>query len=66
MPQEPNRYGSALHLLGSALQQMDQKKDPGLWTMCSGLVQFAKALQQDMEELKAKIAAIDSDVKGLR
>lgn len=66
MPPEPDRYATALHLLGRALQMVDQQKEPGLWTMCNGLVQFATALQQDMKDLKYRIAAIDSDIKSIR
>lgn len=63
---EQDRYTSAVHLLGRGLQTIDQQKDPGLWTMCNGLLQLATALQQDMKDLKARLAAIDSDVKSIR
>lgn len=65
MAQAPDYYVSAEHLLGTGLRQIDQTKDEGLWLVCNGLLQLAKAVRQDMEELKKKVADIESDVKAL-
>jgi hypothetical protein len=66
MAQTPDPYVSAIHLMERSLQLMKPDQNPALSTLCNGLLQFAKALRQDLAEMKAKIDAIDSDVKSIR
>jgi hypothetical protein len=57
-------YAAALHLLGKALGNIDQGKDPELWAVANGCLQLARAIQREMEELTARIDAIEGGAKG--
>ena len=66
MAQTSDPYAPAIALLETGLELMKPSQNPALSTLCNGLLQLAKALQQDLAEMKTKLAAIDSDVKSIQ
>jgi hypothetical protein len=66
MAKPTNHYAEAVHPLTASLREIDKQKDLGLWTACNGALQLAKALKQDLTDLKKKVADIESTVNSPR
>ena len=60
-------YATAMHAFktsGNFIKPPDS--NPVLWNLSNGLWHLAEAIQKDMEETKARLAAIEGDISRLK
>jgi hypothetical protein len=61
------KYGRANELFRENLRALGSaQKDPAAWNLNTGLGLLAQAIQQDMEELRKRLAELSSDVAMLK
>lgn len=67
MPSKSDFYATAMDCFKkSASHIKPPESDPVAWNLNNGLWHLAKAIQQDMAEVKKRLAAVDSTVTGMR